>query len=198
VLGETTTDWRAKRREGARQEILAVAWEVARERGVAGLTLREVAARVGMRAPSLYTHFDSKHAIYDAMYAEAWNEYSAVIHAIEVPASPRALLRLMVRSFFDFALADLARHQLMNIRTIPDFTPSAESYASAVRVYGRMRELLASVGVRDEADVDLFTAVVSGLIDQQWANDPGGTRWARQVDRATDMYADAMGLPEET
>jgi AcrR family transcriptional regulator len=198
VLGETTTDWRAKRREGARQEILAVAWEVARERGVAGLTLREVAARVGMRAPSLYTHFASKHAIYDAMYAEAWNEYSVVIHAIEVPASPRALLRLMVRSFFDFALADLARHQLMNIRTIPDFTPSAESYASAVRVYGRMRELLASVGVRDEADVDLFTAVVSGLIDQQWANDPGGARWARLVDRATDMYADAMELPEET
>jgi AcrR family transcriptional regulator len=198
VLGETTTDWRAKRREGARQEILAVAWEVARERGVAGLTLREVAARVGMRAPSLYTHFDSKHAIYDAMYGEAWDEYAAVIHAIEVPEAPRALLRLMVRSFFDFALADLARHQLMNIRTIPDFTPSPESYASAVRVYGRMRELLASVGVREEADVDLFTAVISGLIDQQWANDPCGTRWARLVDRATDMYADAMELPEET
>ena len=35
-------------------------------------------------------------------------------------------------------VADLARHQLMNVRTIPDFTPSEESYAPAVRAFARM------------------------------------------------------------
>ena len=31
-----------------------------------------------MRAPSLYTHFASKHAIYDAMFGQAWSEFERV------------------------------------------------------------------------------------------------------------------------
>ena len=58
MLGTPSRDRVAERREATRQEILAAAWDVAREQGVAQLTLREVAERVGMRAPSLYTHFD--------------------------------------------------------------------------------------------------------------------------------------------
>lgn len=85
----------------------------------------------------------------------------------------------------------------MNIRTVPDFAPTEENYRPAVRVYERMTQVLAGIGITDPAELDLYTAVVSGLVDQQWANDPGGTRWARLVDRASDMYATAVGLPEE-
>jgi AcrR family transcriptional regulator len=197
VLGETKTSWQSKRREATRREILAAAWEAAREHGLAALTLRDVAERVGMRAPSLYSHFASKHAIYDAMFGEAWTSYLDVIEGLVVPPRPRAALRMLATTFFDFAVADMARHQLMNLRTIPDFTPSEESYAPAVRAFARMREALAAIGVHEDADIDLYTALVGGLIEQQWANDPGGTRWARLVDRAVDMYADALGLPEE-
>jgi AcrR family transcriptional regulator len=197
VLGESTVSWQTKRRESARREIIAAAWEVARETGVAALTLREVAARVGMRAPSLYSHFASKHAIYDAMFGDAWETYLAHVEGLELPSSPRAALRVIARNFFDFAMADLARHQLMALRTIPGFTPSAESYAPAVKVFERFREEVAAIGITDDADIDLYTALVAGLVDQQWANDPGGTRWARLLDRAVDMYADALALPEE-
>lgn len=197
MLGEPTVSWQARRREATRDAILDAAWSVARERGVAALTLREVAARVGMRAPSLYTHFDSKHAIYDAMFAQAWSGYEQLMAGVEMPASPRAGLRMLAHLFFDFAVADLARHQLMNLRTVPDFRPTDEGYAPAVRVLERLRGYCESVGLSGGADVDLFTALLSGLIDQQWANDPGGTRWARLIDRAIDMYADALDLPEE-
>ena len=60
----------AERREATRREILETAWEIARSDGLAALTLRAVAERIGMRSPSLYSHFDSKNAIYDAMFAE--------------------------------------------------------------------------------------------------------------------------------
>jgi AcrR family transcriptional regulator len=196
VLGEATADWQSKRREAARQEILSAAWAVARENGLAALTLREVAARVGMRAPSLYSHFASKHAIYDAMFGQAWLAYEADAAATDLPAQPRAALRAAARRFFDFALADLPRHQLMNQRTIPGFTPSPESYAPAVRVIERLRSVMAGMGITDDGDVDLFVALVGGLVDAQWANDPGGTRYARLLDRAVDMYADALHLPQ--
>jgi len=178
---------------------LSAAWAVAREQGLAQLTLREVAARVGMRAPSLYTHFASKHAIYDAMFADAWTQYLEVDEAAGADelVGARAVLRHSARTFFDFAVADLARHQLMNQRTIPGFEPSAEAYGPAVAVLDRFRSQLAGFGITNEEDVALATAIIGGLVDQQLANDPGGDRWSRLVDRVVDMLADNLGLPPD-
>ena len=168
----------------------------AREVGIANITLRDIAKAVGMQPPSLYTHFDSKNAVYDAMYAGAWAEYEAYATArvARLPEHPREALHLLGRVFFDFAVADLARHQLMNQRTIPGFEPTAESYAPAVRVLEGGVALLASVGVTDRADFDIWISLLGGLIDQQLANDPGGDRFGRLLGRAIDMFADAVGL----
>ena len=200
MLATPNRDRQAERREATRQEILTAAWAVAREQGLAQLTLREVAQRVGMRAPSLYTHFASKHAIYDAMFADAWTQYLQVDDGRRrrrESGSARAVLRQSARTFFEFAVADLARHQLMNQRTIPGFEPSPESYAPAVAVLDRFRSQLADLGVTREEDVDLCTAMIGGLVDAQLANDPGGDRWGRLVDRAVDMLADNLGLPPD-
>jgi len=198
MLGTPTRDRKTERREATRREILDAAWAVARERGLASVTLRDVADRVGMRPPSLYSHFSSKNAIYDAMYGQAWTDYLAVFEAASGrrPKPPRAALKHIAHTFFDFAVADLARYQLMNQRSIPGFEPTPESYAPAIRVFERLREAMAALGVRESAAIDLCTALVGGLVDQQLANDPGGDRWERLIDRAVDMYADHLGIPK--
>jgi AcrR family transcriptional regulator len=200
MLGGTNTTRLTKRREATRSEILDAAWESARERGLAQITLSDIAARVGMQAPSLYSHFESKNAIYDAMFAQAWAACLALMRSEEqhLPTSCRGTLRVYARSFFEFSVSDLARHQLMNQRTIPGFEPSADSYAPAVEVLEAVRTRLTSLGHMSNEDVDLFIALVGGLIDAQLANDPGGDRWARLVDRAATMFADHLGLPPET
>ena len=75
MLVEPTRDRRSERHAATRAEILAAAWELARAEGVAGLSLRDLARTVGMQAPSLYSYFDSKHAIDDAMFAEGATEF---------------------------------------------------------------------------------------------------------------------------
>jgi AcrR family transcriptional regulator len=189
-------DRRAERREATRREILDAAWQIARQEGLSAVTLREVAGRIGMRSPSLYSHFDSKNAIYDAMFAQAWGELCDVFDAMPPPpAAGREVLLFMAETFFDFAVADLARYQLMNRRTLPGFRPSEEAYAASIAVYERMRVLLAECGVRAQADLDLWTAIVGGFVDQQLANDPGGSRWRGQLPRLVDMYCDEVGMP---
>ena len=197
MLVMTSEVRRERQKQATRDEIVAAAWDVARDKGLASLTLRDVAERVGMRAPSLYNHFPSKLAIYDAMYAQAWAAYDERIDAFQprLPADPRAALREVARHFFDFCLADLPRYQLMNQRAIPGFEPTEGSYQPAVRVLARLHALLRDFHIEDEAAADLYTALIAGLVDQQWANDPGGTRWRRLLDRTIDMYADEMGLP---
>ncbi len=200
MVAEPNRDRQAERRKATRDEILTVAWEIARERSLAEVTLREVAARIGMRPPSLYTHFASKHAVIDAMFGAAWTDYLDAATAMrgELPPKPRAALLQIAQHFFDFAVADLARFQLMNQRTLADFTPTPGSYAPAVEVIDLLSATLSSIGLPDQADRDLFVAIIGGLIDAQLANDPGGDRWSRLLPRAIEMYADAVGLPKST
>ena len=189
----------AERREATRAEILEAAWVLAQEQGLADFTLRDLAERVGMRAPSLYSHFASKHAIYDAMFGQAWSDFEKVALAelLDLPQAPRAVIRRAARVFFDFAVANPARHQLMNQRTIPGFEPSPESYAPAVRVVELGDQLFRELGLTDPADSDIWTAMIDGMVNQQLANDPGGTRWSALLDRAVDLWADGVGLPPD-
>ena len=189
----------AERREATRAEILEAAWVLAQEQGLADFTLRDLAERVGMRAPSLYSHFASKHAIYDAMFGQAWSDFEnvALAELPDLPPAPRAAIRRAARVFFDFAVANPARHQLMNQRTIPGFEPSPASYAPAVRVVELGDQLFRDLGLTDPADSDIWSAMIDGMVNQQLANDPGGTRWSALLDRAVDLWADGVGLPPE-
>ncbi|WP_148571283.1 TetR/AcrR family transcriptional regulator [Nocardioides caldifontis] len=197
MLGTPTRDRVAERREATRREILDAAWEVAREKGIAALTLKDVADRVGMRPPSLYSHFASKNAIYDAMFGQAWQGCLDALQASVadgLPEEPRAALLAMGRAYFEYAVADQARNQLMNARISADFQPSPDAYAPSLAVWELGRTHFARLGLTAEADLDLYSAVVGGLVDAQLANDPGGDRYARQLDRALGMLADHFGF----
>jgi AcrR family transcriptional regulator len=74
VSGKPNNDRKARRRQETSDEIVAAAWEQVREHGLAGLSMRDLGARVGMRAQSLYSYFASKHEIYDAMFARGNQE----------------------------------------------------------------------------------------------------------------------------
>jgi TetR/AcrR family tetracycline transcriptional repressor len=80
-----------------RQLILHQAFAVLNEGGLEGLTLRRLAARLGVKAPALYWHFKSKRDLIDEMATEvmrqshrrsvelaslsAWQEWAAATYA---------------------------------------------------------------------------------------------------------------------
>jgi AcrR family transcriptional regulator len=179
---------RTRRRQLARQEILDAAWAVARDRGLAGLTMRDLGARVGMRAQSLYSYFPSKHAIYDAMFAEGNRELRDRYRAMDRGGDPAALLRRTAEVHLRFCAEDPVRHQLLHQRPIPGFEPSAESYEVAVELLAMVRGVLHDCGAGAPRAFDLWTALTGGLAAQQNANEPGGTRWLRLVDDAVHMF----------
>ncbi|MGH8986573.1 MAG: TetR/AcrR family transcriptional regulator [Acidimicrobiia bacterium] len=183
-----TRDRRAERREATRAEILAAAWDLARQEGLAGISLREIGRRVGMRAQSLYSYFESKNAIYDAMYAQGSREYVEREEGLVLTGEPLHDLKVIARFFVEFCTEDPVRYQLLFQRTIPGFEPSTESFAISVKSLEALRVHLASMGITDPEALDLLTAVGTGLTDQQISNDPGGDRWSRLVDQAMEMF----------
>jgi hypothetical protein len=91
------------------------------------------------------------------------------------------------RRWVEFCTSDVARYQLLFQRPIPGFEPSPESYEPAVRALDLTREYLALNGVRDPRHFDTWTAVMTGLVDQQISNDPGGDRWTRLIEDVVRM-----------
>src|SRR5438067_7656961 len=87
-------DRRLRRRLETIEEIVDLAIDVMTEQGVGGLSLGEIARRMGIRTPSLYVYFDSKHAVYDAVFAHGWRAiheeiapfYAGVQEATGLPA----------------------------------------------------------------------------------------------------------------
>jgi AcrR family transcriptional regulator len=181
-------DRRAVRRDAQRARILEQAWQLARRDGLAAISMRDLADRVGLRQPSLYTYFASKLAMYDAMFAEANRALLAAFADVPTTGDARQRFAALARAFVQFSTEDPVRHQLLFQRTIPGFEPSPESYAVAREVYERGRAFLAAAGGTASADMDVWTALVAGLADQQVSNDPGGDRWVRLVDRVVEMF----------
>ena len=189
---------RGDRHLAVRREIVEAAWRLARERGLAGWALRDLASSVGMRAPSLYVYFASKTALDDAMFAEGYATLVARAEQLEeaqASVSPLDLVRAGARMFVDFCVEDPARLQLLFLRTLPGFEPSAESYAPAQQVFEKMGGALAAAGLGAAEHIDLWTALLTGLATQQVSNDPGGDRWRRLVDPAVDMFLTAHAPP---
>jgi AcrR family transcriptional regulator len=187
ALGEPTRDRRSERRAATTAEIVDAAWRLVRQSGLAGLSLRDLAAAVGMQPPSLYSYFPSKHAIYDAMFADGYRALIARRDEL-APVTSRASFKAGARAFVDFCTTDPARYQLLFQRTVPGFEPSAESMALAREALGWAADALAAVGVDDPRALDLYTALITGITDQQISNDPGGDRWSRLLADAIDMF----------
>jgi AcrR family transcriptional regulator len=180
-------DRRAERFAATRREILDAAWQLARDQGLVSIAMRDLGASVGMRAQSLYAYFPSKHAMYDAMFGEANQDLLARVEAVD-ESDPVARLRAHARVFVGFCVDDPVRYQLLFQRTIPGFEPSPQSYEPAVELLAVARSTVTACGATGVRAFDAWTAVTSGLVAQQNANEPGGRRWTRLLDDVIDMY----------
>jgi AcrR family transcriptional regulator len=183
-----TIDWREGRRRSAREAIIDAAWSLVAEEGLAGLSLRDLARRAGITTPTVYSYFDSKNAIYDAMFAQAATKLAGRMAEPFGELDSLELLVAGVRRFAAFCISDPARYQLLFQRTLPGFEPSAESYAPAVDALAHAQRWLARNGITKARYLDLWTALVTGLVDQQISNDPGGDRWSRLIDESMAMF----------
>jgi len=180
----------AQRRAAKVASIVESAWRLAREHGIAGVSLHALARQVGMRQPSLYEYFDSKHALYNAMFADGNQQLLARLDQLKYPRDPRAALKKYLGAFVAFGLEDPARYELLFQRHVPGFVPSPESYALAGEVLGRGAKLANEAGITDEGDIDCLVAMVAGLMEAQLSNDPDGNRWSRHLHRLVDLYID--------
>jgi AcrR family transcriptional regulator len=193
---------RERHRLQTREEILDAAIAVMAEQGVAALNLTEVARRVGLRQPSLYQYFDSRTAVYDALFERGMHTHSGLIAAV-IDGSPPgwAAVRAACRETLRFASEQPALAQLLFNRVVPGFVPSDRAYAPSVRGVELIRAAMTAaveggelhLAAATEPGIALLLALIAGFGSQHNANEPD-TAFAESpliavLDPALDMYA---------
>lgn len=185
VADAPATDRRHRRHRESADEVVAVAVAVMAESGAAGLSLGEVARRMGMRTPSLYEYFGSKAALCDEIFARGWRQAAAVVapfdEQLEGVPDARELLTDGTTAFVTWALEHPGYAQLMFWRPVPHWEPSPAAYEPSVQLLEQTGRTLAALqrqgSLRADADLDeatrLWSVLVTGVISQHLANQPG-------------------------
>lgn len=113
------------------QEILRAARELLEEEGLESLSMRRLAERLGMRAPSLYKHFPSKEALEAALLSEVFTEQAEIFEAaVRETTEPLAAI---ARAYHAYALEHPQLFRLFSERAIDRslLTPGVEDRARA-------------------------------------------------------------------
>ena len=181
------------KQEDTRQKILDKALELFAARGYDPVSVGEIAQAVGIKAPSLYNHFPSKQAIFDAIVRQTAAQYAADTDKIDIHVQNAAqdipvfteitedALFEKVRQIFEYSLHNETISRFRRMMTIEQFrSPElaalySQRYVERVVAYhaGIFRALIAAGEIRAEDPETLAMLYVApvltliGLCDRQ-------------------------------
>jgi AcrR family transcriptional regulator len=191
-----------------RKAILDTAREIMRVDGVGALSLNELARRLGMKTPSLYTYFPSKHALYDELFRlgmQAYRQRSTELFTVH--RLNEDLFEAVITDYMRFADENPDLYALLFERPVPGFVPTADSMSEATGLLEdserRMQEALDAglirTGLSAAATRDLFITVMHGLTSLKRANEPdapfGSGRFGGLVPAAVALVKTAWMAP---
>lgn len=193
------------------EEILDHAETILNERGAGGVTVSEIARRMGIRPPSFYKYFASLNALYDALFARGQARLNAYIEDSVRDVEPGLETLLAgVRAFVRWSTRELGLASLLFWRPIPDFEPSPESYAEATHLWratrDRLREAVTTGELVEAADSEeaqrLLSVAVAGIFSQQASNEPGASfeegRFTSLTEVVLQMFVERYRSPDTT
>jgi AcrR family transcriptional regulator len=170
-------------REFKRNRILSTATELFQERGFQGVSIDALAEKLSVTKPFIYTYFQNKHALLEAMYERA---IAALLEGIEevyrTPALPEEQLSRLVQFYVrqnvhDRALTSVFLNEERNL------TPEAlERFRVSQRDFdARLRAVIQrgmDNGVFFVADATVAAMAIDGMV--RWVH-----RWYQPQGRIT-------------
>ncbi|MBI1238805.1 MAG: TetR family transcriptional regulator [Alphaproteobacteria bacterium] len=164
--------------EATRQSILAAAARIFRADGYAGARLSDIAAAVGMKAGSLYYHFESREALVAAVMAQGLHQTHEMVarrlKALPKKADHLSRLEVAIAAHLELVLAneDITSATIKLIWQVPP--PIRDRQIADQRAYGALwRELLLAArkagAIREDVDLSVVRMAIMGALN--WAAD---------------------------
>jgi AcrR family transcriptional regulator len=177
-----------------REALLRAGQEAVSEHGIDGLTTREVCARAGVGAPTLYHHFGSREGLLEELLREAEDRYLAGKDELATTGDAVADMRSGWDHHIAFARSNAALYPLL-LR--PDSETSTRSLA---RLHSGFERLQQEGRLRDGVTAAEATIVLSSAVRGvalRISHAPEDPELLRASDLLRDAVIDALLTPEE-
>lgn len=196
------SDRRERQIERTRQDILEAAARAFAKNGFAGATIQDIAAEAGFTPPTLYSYFEGKEQILEAMMLTVTGELIAAFDE-DYPAglSLAQKLDLLMRRALE--VADRRREAFTVFFAIPGFGGSVEGRAKAqgfgilLQTIGRWFERHASKGDLRGRPPEELALVLIGVgygFMIQWMTDPKQGRFSARAQSIVSYFVNgALG-----
>ncbi len=189
-------------RGNTKQEILDVALELFSVKGYEATSLSTIADAVGIRKASLYSHFENKQAILDALVKDVLDAYGN--HSIfaksdwdkdtgDLPLTPDAAVQ-MTQGQIRYILHDPAISRARRMLVIEQFQnaelaqlQTKQNYSDVLHYFTGLIKHLIRQGVLREDDPEIMAAQLCLPISV----------WINLCDREPDREAEVMALIEK-
>ena len=117
-----------------RDRLCEVATEIYTEKGLEGLNMRELAARLGVSAMTPYRYFKDKDEILSAIRTRAFDNFAdSLEQAMAAPGKPAQRSEAVAKAYVSFALKHSCRYRLMFDLSHSSIKPSSELLAAEKR-----------------------------------------------------------------
>jgi AcrR family transcriptional regulator len=148
-----------------RDDILDAARAAFDEGGEANLSIRDVAARIGLTPMAIYRHFENKQALLDALVIEAIGDWRRRVAAIPACA-PLDWLREIGDAYLEFALREPRKYEAAFLTTSPTALRYPDDFlaggSSAVSLQIKLlKDITASRGATPAALSDMIVIIAA-------------------------------------
>lgn len=173
----------------SRPAVVTAAAELADEAGWERLTLAALAARLGVRLPSLYKHIDSLDGLRRDVAVLAVTELGAVMSAAAIGRAGGDALRAVAAAYRDYGRRHPGRYAATVRAPAAD---DAEHTAAAETVLRVVLAVLAGYGLADDDAVDATRALRAALHGFVALEAGGGFGMPVDVDRSYTRLVDGF------
>jgi AcrR family transcriptional regulator len=180
----------ARKRGLTVEDVAGAAAAIADAEGLDGLTLAAVAARVGVRSPSLYAHVDGLDGLRRLLALRAAAEMGAAFRDATREVEGLEALRALAHAYRRFARARPGLYGAAQRAARPDEDP--ELYAALAAVVVPVVAALAAAGVAAHQRIHLTRAIRSTLHGFVELEREAGFGMPESVDESFDLVVDLI------
>jgi AcrR family transcriptional regulator len=137
------------RPDSLKDALIDEAFAVIEESGVEGLSLREVARRLGVSHQAPYKHFPSRDHILAAVVARCFEDFAAHLEARSVRSDPFEDLGEMGLAYLHYAQDNPLKYRLMFNSPLPNGVEHKEMLGQAQYGFSLLHDRLRSMTLRD-------------------------------------------------
>lgn len=199
-LREVSRRRRQQEKEDLRRRILDAAGALFLEHGYEGLSMRQIAERIGYSATTIYRYYEDKDDLLFAIVYEGFLRFGRQLtKAAQSSDDPRGRLAALGHAYIDFGLRHPVYYQLMFMQRFDFlFESRAEQKAPMIDSFGVLREAVERAmqsGVLRQGDPEttstVIWAVVHGITSLAIANSKRFNK--KQVRESTELAMRMIG-----